>query len=114
MAAASDREADFHRLVGSSILPAWLDLAHRHGLKLCFVRVQRRTDDGAPRPQSPALDRYVADLRDYLMRGGAAFVDERDYPEIWTLPYHDGDHLDPAARLRYTEIFASIIKTLPE
>ena len=114
MAAALDRDADFHANINRSILPAWLALARQHGLRLCFVRVQRRTLDGQPRPQSPALVRYVAHLREYVTRGGAAFVDERDYPAISVLPYHDGDHLHPSARVRYTEALFEILKALPQ
>ncbi len=113
MAAAEDREADFTRWVDASILPAWLRLAREHDLQLLFVRVQRRTLDGAPRPESPALVRYVAELRAYLTAQGALLVDERDYPAIWALPYHDGDHLAPEARLEYTDIFFNILQSLP-
>jgi hypothetical protein len=112
MAAAEDREADFSRWIDASILPAWLALAKQHDLKLVFVRVQRRTTDGRPRPESPALARYIADLRGYLTRHGAALIDERDYPAIWQLPYHDGDHLAPEARREYTEIFFEILRSL--
>jgi hypothetical protein len=113
MAAAEDREADFDRWIDASILPAWLALAREHDLRLLFVRVQRRTLDGKPRPESAALVEYVDALREYVTARGALFIDERDYPAISALPYHDGDHLAPEARPEYTAIFHEMLKSLP-
>jgi hypothetical protein len=110
--AADAREADFASHVDASVLPLMLEVAHEHGLRLCFVRVLRRPVNGQPPPESPALQRYVADLRAYLAREGADYIDDRDDPELAKLSYGDGDHITRDARLPYTQRFWSKIQRL--
>ena len=54
---------DFARDVEDSVLPLMLRDAARAGLTICFVRVQRRPTANRPPAQSPALRRYVDELR---------------------------------------------------
>jgi hypothetical protein len=110
--AADAREADFASHVDASVLPLMLEVTHEHGLRLCFVRVLRRPVNGQPPPESPALQRYVADLRAYLAREGADYIDDRDDPELAKLSYGDGDHITRDARLPYTQRFWSKIQRL--
>jgi hypothetical protein len=110
--AADAREADFASHVDASVLPLMLKTAREHGLRLCFVRVLRRPVDGQPPPESPELRRYVADLRAYLAREGADYIDDRDDPELAKLPYGDGDHITRDARLPYTQRFWPKIQRL--
>ena len=113
VAEASDAEADFERNVDSSVLPLILELAREHDLRVCFVRVVRRPENGRPPADSDALARYVRNLRAYVVARGAAFIDDREDPRLARLPYSDGDHITEAARPVYTDIFWPKVQDLP-
>jgi hypothetical protein len=113
VAATSDGDADFERNVNSSVLPLILTLAREHDLRVCFVRVVRRPEQGRPPVDTEALARYVRDLRAYLLANGAAFIDDREDPRLARLPYSDGDHITEAARPLYTDMFWPKIQALP-
>jgi hypothetical protein len=100
---AADEDADFFRDLPTSVLPLIMNLAKEHQLPICFVRVQRRPVDDHPPPQSPALQRYVADFRSWAEAQGAYFHDDTGDPEMTVDLYEDGDHV--LDRLRYTRIF---------
>lgn len=105
LAAADDRDADFARFVDASVLPLMIAVAKDANLRLCFVRVMRRPTDGQPPPVSPALTRYVQELRTYVQANGAYVIDDHDDPWLATLPYGDGDHISRDARVPYTDRF---------
>lgn len=107
---ASAERADFARDLPTSVLPLILDLAEREDLHVCFVRVQRRPENGQPPPQPAALQRYVADLAAYVQSRGASFRDDTDDPELTLDMYADGDHVKD--RRRYTDIFHRRMATL--
>jgi hypothetical protein len=107
MRETEDREADFDALVDKSALPLMLRDAQRAGLRLCFVRVQRRPEGGRPPYQPPALQRYVTMLRAYVLQHGAEFVDDTGDPAQDLSWYEDGDHLSGDGRRRYTALFVS-------
>ena len=94
---------DFTRDLPTSVLPLIINLSRQHGIPVCFVRVQRRPVGNKPPEQSPALVRYVADLRAWLEANGAMFHDDTGDPELTLDLYEDGDHVGD--RHRYTEIF---------
>ncbi len=102
---------DFARDLPTSVLPLILDLAEHENLHLCFVRVQRRPENGRV-PQTPALRRYVAELADYVQSRGASFRDDTEDPEMTLDLYSDGDHVRD--RRRYTEIFHRRVAMLLE
>jgi hypothetical protein len=102
--AAADREADFGRYVDRSVLPLMLRDARGAGLTLCFIRVQRRPVDGKPPYQSPALRRYVRDLKAYVESQGATFHDDTGDTAMTLDMYEDGDHIGRNYRRLYTEI----------
>lgn len=106
MQATEDREADFDAFVDKSTLPLMLRDAREAGLTLCLVRAQRRPIGGRPPYQSPALQRYVADLKAYVEANGAVFMDDNGDPNLTLDLYGDGDHLSHEGRQRYTELFA--------
>jgi hypothetical protein len=112
MQAAQDRDADFHQYVDRSVLPLMLREASAHGLTLCFVRVQRRPLAGRPPYQSPALQRYMRDLRAYVEAHGALLRDDTGDPELTLDMYEDGDHIAAAFRRRYTEILVNRLAPL--
>jgi len=94
---------DFAGDVEASVLPLMLRDAARAGLTICFVRVQRRPTANRPPAQSPALRRYVDELRAYVTARGALFHDDTGDPALTIDMYEDGDHLARHARRRYTE-----------
>jgi hypothetical protein len=102
---SSDPSADFGRYVDRSVLPLMLSDAHRAGLALCFVRVQRRPTGDGPPAQSRELVRYMQQLRAYVEARGAILRDDTGDPDLGLEMYADGDHLKREARERYTEIF---------
>ncbi len=106
------RDPNFARDLPTSVLPLIIDLAQREDLHLCFVRVQRRPENGQPPQQPPALRRYVAELAAYVRSRGAAFRDDTADPEMTLDLYADGDHVSD--RRRYTEIFHRRLATLFE
>ncbi len=106
IASGEDELGDFGRMLPKSVLPDFLALARTYGVRLCFVRVQRRPrPDGRPPEQSETLRRYIADLQRYLDANGAVFRDDTgdpDYPLSW---YTDGDHTAFRYRQQYTDLF---------
>ncbi len=114
MAATEDRDTDFRSNVTASMLPLFLQLAKDSRLHLCFVRVLRRPHDGRPPDESPSLGRYVRDLRAYLAANGAAFIDDRDDPELARIEYADGDHIARHERGHYTDLFYAKLSQLSQ
>lgn len=110
MQATEDREADFGAYVDKSQLPLMLRDAERAGLRLVFVRVQRRPIGGRPPYQSPALQRYVRELRAYIERRGGVLLDDTGDPAQTLDLYEDGDHLSHDGRRLYSERFAERIR----
>jgi len=103
---AQDAFLDFDAQVDRSLLPAILALAERAGIRLAFIRVQRRPRPDGPPDQSAALAEYVARLEAYLEQHGAYFHDDRGDVDQPLAIYADGDHLRPDERPGYTERFA--------
>jgi hypothetical protein len=110
--AAVDADADFQKYVDKSVLPLMLRDARNAGVKLCFVRVQRRPAGNRPPPQSPALRQYIRDLRAYIEAHGALLRDEHGDPAITLDMYEDGDHLAAHARTYYTEILYARVRPM--
>jgi hypothetical protein len=110
--ADADRRADFHANVAQSVLPLFIKLSREAKLRLCFVRVLRRTVNDEPPSESRALTRYAIDLRTYLEAEGVAFLDDRDDPRLHTIKYADGDHIDRGELPRYTEILVERLNRL--
>jgi hypothetical protein len=96
---------DFERNLPTSVLPEILRIAKTSGIRVAFVRVQRRPGVDAPPAQSPALKAYVAKLREYLAANGAVFCDDWGDPDQPLSIYEDGDHIRRDFRLHYTELF---------
>lgn len=103
---AQDAFLDFDEQVGRSLLPEILNVAERRGIRLAFIRVQRRPRPDGPPEQSEALTRYLHDLQAYLERRGAYYYDDRGDPDQPLAVYADGDHLRLDARPGYTRRFA--------
>jgi hypothetical protein len=107
-----DRDADFTRDVRRSVLPLMLREAKAAGLTLCFVRVQRRPIGNRPPYQSPAMRRYIRELKDYIESNGALWRDDTGDPALTLDMYGDGDHVSRSARAFYTELFFARLRPL--
>jgi hypothetical protein len=105
MAVSGGEALDFDRNLPTSVLPEILRLAKLAGIRVAFVRVQRRPAADGPPPQSPALQAYVRRLREYLESSGALFRDDLGDPDQPLSVYEDGDHVKTAFRRSYTELF---------
>jgi hypothetical protein len=105
MAASSGEALDFDRNLPTSVLPEILRLSKVSGIRVAFVRVQRRPAADGPPPQSPALQQYVRQLWRYLESNGAIFHDDWGDPDQPLSVYEDGDHVTKSFRRTYTEIF---------
>jgi len=105
MASARPEALDFDRSLPTSVLPEILRLSQMSGIRVAFVRVQRRPAAHGPPLQSVALQAYVAKLRAYLEANGAAFYDDWGDPEQPLAVYEDGDHVKKDFRRVYTERF---------
>ncbi len=103
---AEEAVLDFDTQVGRSLLPEILNVAERAGIRLAFIRVQRRPQPDGPPDQSDALAQYVGKLGAYLERRGAYFHDDRGDADQPLAIYADGDHIRTDARPGYTERFA--------
>ncbi len=109
---AADGGTDFAASVKHSVLPLMLREAQRGGFKLCLVRVQRRPLNGQPPAQSPALRKYVRDLREYVQAHGGILHDDTGDPAITLDMYEDGDHIARHARADYTRVFYERLRVL--
>jgi hypothetical protein len=103
---AQDEALDFDAAVDRSLLPELFRLADSAGIRLAFIRVQRRPTESGPPPQSEALTKYLDDLRAYVTARGGYYHDDRGDPSQPLSIYADGDHLQRDQRLPYTERFA--------
>jgi hypothetical protein len=103
---AQEEVLDFDAQVHRSLLPAIMRLAAGAGIRLAFVRVQRRPLPDGPPAQSEALAGSIDDLRAYVTAGGASFHDDRGDAHQPLSIYTDGDHLRFDQRIPYTERFA--------
>jgi hypothetical protein len=102
---ADEAAFDFARNMPRSVLPEIFNVARHGGIRLAFVRVQRRPEGGKPPVQSPALQRYVKDLKAYVEANGGLFADDWGDPDQPLSMYSDGDHISPDFRVKYTDQF---------
>jgi hypothetical protein len=76
--------------------------------------VKRRPGPDGVTPETPALRRYVGDLRAWLESEGAALVDDTGDAVQTSDWFKDGDHMLGSKRREYTEHFARRAATLLE
>ncbi len=96
---------EFGDSVEDSFLPAMLDVAEQHGLKLVFIRVQAKpTESGASR-QSDALAQYSDELAAYLDARGVGYHDFTGDPDIDPGLYYDGYHIYERYVPVWTDLF---------
>lgn len=105
MPVAASAALDFDRRVELSVLPEILRLSKMSGVRVAFIRVQRRPTASGPPSQSDALRRYVERLAEWLRQNGAYFHDDWGDPEQTLDIYEDGDHIGRDHRVFYTDLF---------
>jgi hypothetical protein len=109
--AAADMQAgegaafDFEKNLHTSVLPEIMRISKQSGVRVAFIRVQRRPAGNRPPAQSPALQRYVEQLRVYLVASGAYFHDDWGDPDQPLSIYEDGDHIAHDYHRYYSELF---------
>ena len=105
MQAAPESALDFDRTLPDSVLPEILRLSRETGIRVAFIRCQRRPVNHQPPVQSPSMQRYVAHLRAYLRANLAYYHDDWGDPEQPLEIYEDGDHIARQYIRYYTELF---------
>lgn len=105
MPVAAEAALDFDRRVQLSVLPEIIRLSKLSGVRVGFIRVQRRPAAGGPPVQSEALRLYVEKLAAWLQANGAYFHDDWGDPEQPLAIYEDGDHISRNYRTFYTDLF---------
>jgi hypothetical protein len=104
---------DFPAAVGKSFLPHIVELARSRGIRLLFYRVKHRPPaEGATVPDSPGLHAYLRDLREWLAKAGAIFIDEKEDAAVGLSYYGGDDHVREAMMAPYTEHFWSKVGPL--
>jgi hypothetical protein len=97
---------EFSAAVGRSFLPSILAIAREKNIHLIFFRVMRKPlPTGEPQEVSPTYPAYERELRDYLEKAGAQYVDESQDAEVTLKFYGADDHVAPAMMKEYTELF---------
>ena len=97
---------NFPAEAGKSLLPPMLALARTRGIRLLFYRVKHRpSEDGATVPDSPGLQNYLRDLREWLAKSGALFMDEKDDADVGISFYGGDDHVRAPMMAAYSEHF---------
>jgi hypothetical protein len=113
MDAADRAQADFAKMLPSSILPPLVRLAKANNLQVCFVRARRRPNaDGSPAPQPEYLRKYVADLSAWIASQGMLFIDDTPDARLTLDLYEDGDHMKREVRPYYTELLNEKVRAL--
>lgn len=92
--------------VGRSFLPAILEIARGRGIDMVFFEVKSRPHESdLEKEPSPDAVAYQEALRAYLEKAGANYIDEGKDPEVTADFYGSDDHVAPAMKKAYTELF---------
>lgn len=94
----------------ASFLPHMVELARENGIRLHFHRVKRKPRGASV--QSDWMQRYMADLGQWLVQNDCVLTDETSDPALTRDMYADGDHLsaDDAIQARYRKLFLTRVK----
>ena len=90
----SDLNGSYQDAEEHSFLPAMMQVAREHGLKLLFFRIKRRPDEQGNVSDEPReLRAYAGHLKQWIEERGGMFFDESYDPAIPRSAYQDGDHI---------------------
>ena len=96
---------DFGSNVHVSFVPLMIDIANQKGIRLVFVRVDRRPFSNGTRQQTMALSKYTRDMVAYITANGADFHDLAMDSPVDLAYYGSGDHIAPQYFDEYTRYF---------
>lgn len=101
-----EKHEAFSTALPRSFLPRILEIARAKNIHLIFFRVKGKPpSDGRPPERSEEFEAYNRELRDYLEKAGAQYVDESQDADITLRFYGSDDHVAPAMMKEYTELF---------
>ena len=97
----------FGERVGDSFLPLMLKVANERRIRIVFFRVKRgpSTPAGDFPTDSPELQDYIRQLRDYVQKSGAKFIDDSANREIGAEFYSGDDHIVESKKGASTTLF---------
>lgn len=97
---------EFGTAITDSFLPAILKIAREKNIHLIFFRVKGKPPTDGRSPSQPGeFEVYNRELRDYLEKAGAQYVDEIQNADVTLKFYGSDDHVAPAMMKEYTELF---------
>ncbi|MEP6601310.1 MAG: hypothetical protein ABJB49_05800 [Nitrospirota bacterium] len=108
------KAAEFNPNPQLTFLPHMVTTAKRGGIRLCFVRQKRYPLLDGTVPQSESLQRYIAQLRNWLESHDCTFIDLTNDSEPDQSMYNKpgDDHMRPAAKEKMTMIYAEKLRPL--
>jgi len=111
---ANSKTYDFSSAMPNSFLPQIIQLAKSNNIEIAFVRLRRRRDANGEET-SKSLNKYIANLENYLDEQKDPFIDFTDLKEIKEHHYADGDHLTQHGAALFTDSLAQrMIIAMPE
>jgi hypothetical protein len=111
---SKERQTEFDPDPRRSFLPHIVAVAAEARIPLCFLRVKRHPGADGVVQQDEQLQRYIANLRNWIESQGCYFIDDTDNPartqDMYLQP--GDDHMGPRARERSTELYADKLRPL--
>ena len=100
------KDENFSTAITRSFLPAILEIARKKDIHLICFRVKGKPRaTGEPGRASVEFLAYERELRDYLERAGAQYVDESQDADVTLRFYGSDDHVAAGRQKEYTEMF---------
>jgi hypothetical protein len=97
---------EFAAAVDRSFLPTMIEIARQKNIGMIFFRVKRKPlSADVPAKESPTSPAYMEALRASLEKAGAKLVDETLDADVTLKFYGADDHVAPAMKKEYTELF---------
>lgn len=95
-------QLDFESVIDESLLPDMIEIAKYNNINLVFVRIKVFTS-----PQnSPALDQYLLDLKNYFEAQHVDYLDFGNDPRLTEELYQDTIHLNQQGKAVFTQFVA--------
>lgn len=101
----SPLQLDFDRQVDKSFLPEIIRITKEHGIQLIFVRFKSQPL-GISSSESISLNKYMADLSDYLDENNVRLLDYGRDPRLTKELFRDQTHLNARGETLFTQMLA--------
>ncbi len=101
----NDLQGNYQKAEENSFLPAMMQVAAEHGIKLFFFRIKRQPDERGVATDTPELRAYAQHLQHWIEERGGLFFDESYDPAITKDYYQDGDHIAESSMAWYRKYF---------